>query len=114
MNINFFSNNKILFEDENIIVFMKEKTSANGELILTTKERFDDFSSMNNELICHVHEVLNTMENRIKDKLRPDGLQIINNLGCSNEYGCFYLDILPIYSPKQPLVDLEIIYDKLK
>ena len=107
-------NSKIIYEDEEILVLMCNNRKANGEVLLTTKKHFDNLLDIDENLLVHIHRVLKDMKDLIYDRLNPDGLQITSNYGSINSYNYFYIDITPFYNPNQPLVDIDIIFDKLK
>ncbi len=109
-----FNKERIVYEDDKIVVIMKDNPSKNGELLLTTKEHLEDFTEINEEVLWHIHKVLKDIKYLICDKLNPTGINIINSYGENNKYNCFYLDIIPVYYPEQPLVDIDIIFNKLK
>ncbi len=113
MNMNVL-NDKIILEDDIVLVYMKKDALTNGELLLTTKKHFDNFDELDANTILHISNVLRIIKNLIVDKLNPSGIQVFSYYGINNPYNAFYIDIKPIYSPQQPLVDIDIIYDKLK
>ncbi len=112
--MNLMDNSKFIYEDDEIIVIMREDRKENGELLLTTKKHFDNLFEIDEDLLGHIHKVLKDIKDLIYDRLAPDGIQITSNYGSINSYNAFYLDIIPYYNPTQPLVDINIIYDKLK
>lgn len=113
--MNITDNKRIIYDDGEVIVVMQdEQNTANGELLLTTKEHFESLFDIDERMLAHIYEVLKKMKDLIYDRLCPDGLEIINDFGSLNKYGTLVIKIVPFYTPNQPLVDIDIIYDKLK
>lgn len=113
--MNLMYNDRVVYEDEEISVIMRDEVhTSNGELLLTTKKHLDSLFDVDEVLLKRIHEVLKQMKNLIYDRLNPEGLRIISDYGKNNTDDSFCIKIIPYYEPQQPLVDIDIIYDKLK
>ena len=54
------------------------------------------------------------MNERLYERLDLTGLEVITNSGTCQEIKHFHIHMTPGYEVEQPIVDLDIIYDKLK
>lgn len=112
--MNLVNNKRVIYEDDDIIVIMQDVPNSNGEVILMTKKNLSSLFDVDNALLVHIHEVLKKIKDLLYDRLSPEGLKIMNDYSKDNIDDRFFIKIIPYYKPQQPLVDVDIIYDKLK
>lgn len=104
---------KTVYEDDDIKVFMDANPDANGHMLVVPKKHINDFTELDDETAVSINNVVKKMEKIITSKLKPDGIRLINNYGCYQMIKHYHLHIIPCYEPMQPLVDIDIIFDKL-
>ena len=105
---------KKLYEDEVVKVIMNINPEQNGDLLILLKRHIPDFTELTNEEATHINEVIKNMNERLNDRLDLTGLQVITNSGTCQEIKHFHIHLTPGYEIEQPIVDLDIIYEKLK
>lgn len=104
---------KIVYEDEIVIVFMDVNPIENGHMLIVPKKHIDDFLALDNETAMYINEIAKKLADLVKNKLNPDGIKFVNNYGCEQLVKHYHLHLIPCYEQKQPIVDVDIIYDKL-
>lgn len=104
---------KTIYEDEIVKVFMDINPDDNGHMLIVPKKHITDFTELDDETAKHINNIVKTLKDKIYDKLNPDGIRLVNNYGCYQLVKHYHLHMIPCYEPKQPIVDVDIIYDKL-
>jgi len=105
---------KKIFEDDNVFVIMDINPMENGHLLIITKEHYSDFTELSNDILLHINTIANKMTNLIYERLNANGVRFVVNYGAYQEVKHYHLHIIPSYSSKQELVNIDEIYDKLK
>lgn len=104
---------KDIYEDEIVKVILNIKPEENGDLLILLKRHISDFTELNDEEAKHINQIVKKLKEKLYDKLNPTGIQLITNSGTCQEIKHFHIHVTPGYEPKQPLVDLDIIYDRI-
>ena len=104
---------KKIYEDDILIVFMDINPNDNGHMLIVPKNHIVDFTELDDETAQHINKVIKDLKIKVYDKLNPDGIRLINNYGVYQIVKHYHLHLIPCYEPKQELVDVAIIYDKL-
>lgn len=105
---------KTIFEDKYLKVFLDVNPMENGHMLVVPKKHIKDFYELDNDLIIHINEITKLMSENIYKKLHCDGIRLINNQGICQDVKHFHLHIIPIYSSKEELIDIDEIYNALK
>ena len=103
-----------VFEDELVIVIMDIDPSSNGHMLVIPKKHYVDFTELDDEILLHINKIAKDMTKLIYERLNADGVRLVNNLGLYQVVKHYHLHVIPAYKEKQELVDIDIIYDKLK
>lgn len=104
---------KNIYEDEIVKVIMNINPEQNGDLLILLKRHATDFTKLNDEDVTHINKVLKDMAELVKEKLECTGFEVITNSGTCQEIKHFHVHLTPGYEPEQPIVDIDIMYDKL-
>lgn len=105
---------KTIYEDNIVKVIMNINPEQNGHLLILLKRHIKDFNELTDEEAIHINQVIKDMNDRLYERLNVAGIQIITNAGSYQEIRHFHIHMIPGYVEEQPIVDLDIIYDKLK
>lgn len=103
-----------VFEDELVIVIMDVDPSSNGHMLVIPKKHYVDFTELDDEILLHINKIAKDMTKLIYERLNADGVRLVNNFGLYQVVKHYHLHVIPAYKEKQELVDIDIIYDKLK
>lgn len=104
---------KKIYEDNDLIVFMDVNPDDNGHMLIVPKKHITDFTELDNETATKINNVIKDLKVKIEDKLNPDGIRFINNYGVYQLVKHYHLHMIPCYEPKQEIVDVETIFNKL-
>lgn len=103
-----------IYEDEIVKCFLDINPDSNGHLLIIPKEHFLGLKEIDENVLMHIMMVAKKMEELLKKKLNIDGLTLIQNNGDVQEVKHFHLHLKPYYKNKQEIVDVKVIYKKLK
>ena len=103
-----------LYEDEVVKVFLDVNPQVNGHALIIPKKHYTDLFDIDNDTLIHVFEVDRKMEVLFKEKLGSVGLTLAQNNGSVQEVKHFHLHLMPAYSEKQELVNVEDVYNQIK
>ena len=104
---------KVVFEDEIVTVFMDANPNTDGHMLIVPKKHIIDFTEMDNETLGKINEAAKKMQKLIMKKLKPDGVKLTVNYGFIQIVKHYHLHLIPIYKEKQPIKDLDEIYNFL-
>lgn len=112
---------KTIYEDDLVKVFLDINPNSNGHSLIVSKKHLQDFRELDDELLLHIHKLINKLYPIYKEKLHCEGLTICNNTELGQEVKHFHVHLIPRYpndeikmlSNKDILLDLEEIQSKL-
>lgn len=102
-----------IYEDDIVKVFLDANPDDNGHMLIVPKKHITDFTELDSNTAAHIHEVAKKMKDLIYDKLKPQGLTLVNNYGIKQYVKHYHLHIIPSYNPKEGLIPIEDTYNKL-
>ncbi len=105
---------KKIYEDDVVKVIMNINPEENGDLLVILKRHAENFTKLKDEEVVHINHVLKNMSDLLHERLNTKGFEVITNSGVCQEIKHFHVHLTPGYDTEQPIVDLDIIYDKLK
>lgn len=103
-----------IYEDEVVKCFLDVNPDSNGHLLIIPKEHFLGLKEIDENVLMHIMKIAKKMEELLKKKLNIDGLTLIQNNGDVQEVKHFHLHLKPYYRNKQEIVDVKVVYEKLK
>ncbi len=103
-----------LYEDENLKVIMDINPNSNGHLLIIPKKHYLDFFELDDKIIIHINKIAKLMANYLIVALKPDGLKVTTNYGINQIIKHYHLHIIPTYKNKQPILDIQETYNKIK
>lgn len=112
---------KTIYEDDFVKVFLDINPNSNGHSLIVPKKHLQDFRELDDELLLHIHKLINKLYPIYKEKLHCEGLTICNNTELGQEVKHFHVHLIPRYpndeikmlSNKDLLLDLNEIQSKL-
>ena len=112
---------KTIYEDDLVKVFLDINPNSNGHSLIVPKKHLQDFRELDDELLLHIHKLINKLYPIYKEKLHCEGLTICNNTELGQEVKHFHVHLIPRYpndeikllSNKELLLDLDEIQSKL-
>jgi histidine triad (HIT) family protein len=88
---------KIVFEDKEVIAFLKQKPATFGHIILTTKKHYTIMDQVPDFEINHVFKIANKLSSAVFEALGGGGTNIIvqNGSGAGQIHPHFCVEIIP-------------------
>ena len=113
---------EIIYEDEEVFVFLDIKPTTNGDTLIVPKKHYLDMFDTPKELLDHINDVMQKLYPIYKEKLKCDGLTLTTNKDYAQEIKHFHVHFIPRYtndevkylSNKDILKDLKEIQNILK
>lgn len=112
-----------LYEDNDLIVFLDINPDCDGHCLVVPKKHYKDINDIPDELLKHVYNTARDISKKLEQKLKCDGISLLQNNGSVQEVKHYHLHIKPYYSKnpsikliknKELISDPKIIYEKLK
>ena len=108
---------EIIYEDNDILVFLDINPTTNGDTLVIPKKHYKDIFEVPKELLNHMTDTYKNLYETYKEKLKCDGLTLTTNLDYGQEIKHFHMHFIPRYqndevkylSNKEILKDLKEI-----
>ena len=112
---------EVIYEDDDVKVFLDINPTTNGDSLIVPKKHFTDFREVPDEILLHMNNVIKKLYPIYQEKLHCDGLTICHNTDYGQEIKHFHIHFIPRYhddevkhlSNKELLVDLKEVQKKL-
>ena len=112
---------KTIYEDEIVKVFLDINPNTNGHCLIIPKKHIVTFEEVDIELATHILKVEKEIYKILKEKLKIEGLTIVQNNELGQEVKHYHIHLIPRYSNDNwqmnfnqgTLLELEEIYDKI-
>lgn len=113
---------EVIFEDEEILVFLDINPTTNGDTLIIPKKHYRDIFEVPDNLLNHINKISKKLYKLYKNKLHCQGLTLSTNLNYGQEIKHFHVHFIPRYdndevkhfSNKSILKDLKEIKSILK
>lgn len=103
-----------IYEDEIVKVFLDIHPDSVGHTLIIPKEHYVDLEDIPEEVISHIMSVSKIIKKRIQEKLKPDGMTLIQNNGFVQEVKHFHLHLIPRYRGNNKKLSVSEVYDILR
>ena len=101
-----------VYEDDLVLAFLYINPKSNGHTILIPKEHTLDITTIDNDTMIHMMDIVKVLRNKLKDKLNYDGITILTNLESAQDIKHFHIHLIPVY--KNDTIDsVENIHNKI-
>lgn len=111
---------KKVYEDEYVLAFLDLSPHNPGHTLIIPKEHHTNILDMENDLLCHIQEVVKIIFNMYKEKLDIAGLTLVQNNEYGQEIKHYHLHLVPRYKKdglffchKKVTEDIEEVYKKI-
>ena len=88
---------EIIFEDNDIMVFLDINPTTNGDTLIIPKKHYKDIFTIPRELLNHIEQSYEHIYEKYKKKLKCDGLTLTTNLDYGQEIKHFHMHFIPRY-----------------
>ena len=101
---------KKIYEDDKVLVILDVNPSSNGHSLVIPKTHYQDLYDIDSEVLNHIMKVGKEIALKLEDKLKCDGITLIQNNGISQEVKHFHLHIIPKYNNNEKLSVDEVFH----
>ncbi len=96
------NNNEIpsytIYEDEFVRCFLDINPISDGHTLIIPKKHFTDINDIDLKYLCKIQEVSKRIVKLLNDKLKPDGIKLVQNNGVLQEVKHYHLHVIPHYN----------------
>ena len=104
---------KKIYEDDIVFAFLDINPDSFGHTLIIPKKHYLDLSDIDSDTLMHIMNTAKMLKKRLEEKLKCDGLTLIQNNGEIQEVKHFHLHLKPFYKEKKDK-NLEEAYQLLK
>ena len=104
---------KKIYEDDIVFAFLDFNPDSFGHTLIIPKKHYLDLSDIDGDTLMHIMNTAKMLKKRLEEKLKCDGLTLIQNNGEIQEVKHFHLHLKPFYKEKKDKT-LEEAYQLLK
>ena len=101
-----------IYEDEYVKCFLDVNPQKNAHTLIVPKKHFVDVEDIEEEYLLKVFEASKKVMALIKEKMSPNGFQLVQNNGIIQEVKHYHLHIIPNYNNNKKM-KVEEVYDLL-
>lgn len=105
---------KIIYEDDVVISYLDINPDSNGHTLIIPKKHYTDLVDIDDATLSHIMSVARNLKKLLEDKLKIDGLTLIQNNGDVQEVKHYHLHLKPYYNEMQDILPIDDIYNKIK
>lgn len=101
-----------IYEDEDVKCFLDINPMHNGHTLIIPKKHIKDMYEIDNETLLKIHNRAKEIMNLINDKLKPNGIRLLQNNGILQEVKHYHLHIIPNYENEEKM-EVEKVFNIL-
>lgn len=101
-----------IYEDDDVKCFLDINPMHNGHTLIIPKKHIKDMYEIDNETLSKVHNRAKEIMNLINDKLKPNGIRLLQNNGILQEVKHYHLHIIPNYENEEKM-EVEKVFNIL-
>ncbi len=105
---------KILYEDEDFLVFLDIDQSTPGHTLIIPKKHFEDYTALDQNTLNNLFTLANKISKLLMEKLNKKGISLLFNYGKSQVIKHVHLHLLPNFLEENNEVTIDEMYQKLK
>lgn len=104
---------KVIYEDEIVKIYLDINPNAPGHTLIIPKDHYTNLDDIDEKVLSHIMVISKKIKKIIDERLKPDGIKVVQNNGCLQEVKHYHLHIVPFYTDKKSL-SLDEVYEILK
>ncbi len=90
-----------LYEDDTVIVFLSAGPVSYGHTLIVPKKHILDYEEIDLETLNHINKIGKEIYNKLKEKLNPASIQLVQNNGKLQEVKHYHLHLIPFYDEEK-------------
>lgn len=106
---------KKIYENDYVYSFLDISPQSKGHVLVIPKKHSRDIYEIDDDILCEVMKAVKKLSVNIKEKLNPEGLNIVQNSGkiAGQSVFHFHVHIIPRYKREQEY-DIDEVTDILR
>ncbi len=106
---------KKIYENDYVYSFLDISPQSKGHVLVIPKKHSRDIYEIDNDTLCEVMKAVKKLSVNIKEKLNPEGLNIVQNSGeiAGQSVFHFHIHIIPRYKREQEY-DIDEVAEELR
>lgn len=97
-----------VYEDDKVLAFLDVNPTTYGHTLIIPKKHILDYEEIDLETLNHINQVGKEIFLKLKEKLNPSSIQLVQNNGKLQEVKHYHLHLIPHYNEeKQSKENLE-------
>ena len=90
-----------LYEDDSVMAFLSAGPVSYGHTLVIPKKHVLDYEEIDIEAIAHINEVGKEIYKKLKEKLNPASIQLVQNNGKLQEVKHYHLHLIPFFDDEK-------------
>lgn len=88
---------KIIFEDDQVLVFLDIKPTTNGDTLIVPKTHLENILEADKDILFHMNTIYQKLYKLYQDKLHCEGLTLSTNIDYGQDIKHFHMHFIPRY-----------------
>ena len=103
-----------IYEDDKVFAFLDVNPMSYGHTLIVPKNHILDYEEIDLETLNHINKVGKELYIKLKEKLSPNSIQLVQNNGKLQEVKHYHLHLIPYYDEeKQGKENIEEVYKNI-
>lgn len=103
-----------LYEDDDVKVFLDINPTSIGHTLIIPKKHYIDLDDIDLETLNKIFNISKKIKLQLENKLKCDGIRLVQNNGILEEVKHFHLHLIPFYKDEKETLSVEEVYELLK
>ncbi len=100
-----------IYEDDKVLAFLDVNPMSYGHTLIVPKNHILDYEEIDLETLNHINKVGKELYIKLKEKLSPNSIQLVQNNGKLQEVKHYHLHLIPYYDEeKEGKENIEEVY----
>ena len=102
---------KTIYEDKIVKVYLDINPYGPGHTLIIPKDHYTNLDDIDEKVLSHIMVISKKIKKLIDERLKPDGIKVVQNNGCLQDIKHFHLHLLP--DCNVPEKSLDEVFDLL-
>lgn len=90
-----------LYENDKVMAFLSAGPISYGHVLVIPKKHILDYEEIDLETITEINKVGKEIYQKLKEKLNPESIQLVQNNGKLQEVKHYHLHLIPFFSEEK-------------
>lgn len=102
-----------IYENDKIKCFLDVNPISNGHTLIIPKKHFTDINDIDIDYLKEINSASKKIVTLINEKIKPDGIRLVQNNGFIQEVKHYHLHIIPVFKKEKEKKSVEDIFNLL-